>query len=584
VTNFEQDRNSTVAASGGDEYDVSYEYEKATSGRNTIRRTKIILPDGQDYRYVYTGGNDQHDRDLSRVGQIREGTSTVLVNYDYLGQNRVIGTTLEEPDIFQKRYSGSTYPDLDRWNRVTDDRWTKDLTTDVDFHDLDITYDYSSNITQVVDHVQVGFDRIWGIDDIDRVTRQDEGTESSGSITDRTRDQQWTLTHTRNWDVEQLDLNGDTDFVDTDEHDDDRTHNKVNEITARDTDDDGTDDFTLTWDVAGNLSDDDEDYEYVYDAWNRLRKIQDTSDQSLIAEYRYNGLAYRIAEHADTDDDGDVDASDEWHYFANDTSWRMVAMLVDSDTDPTKQYVHHDAGADGLGGSSYVDLVVLRDRDTTANGTLNERLYYGQNWRADVSTLFTGAGRPKEHVRYFAYGIPFGMPGGDTDSSGGTDQTDIDAIQDLIDTSSYDINGDLDYDGDVDAADKSTAESAFVGIEMGFRVLSDESVANVRAAAGSELHSPVLVGDGSVYRHVVLGQWVGRQGARGALRLSEAVAPRPIEATTGGGGITSSASGGEPGVEGGVGAASPSAGTACEQLCCKVQKFLGGVLWGVGPS
>lgn len=416
VTTFEQDRNSAVAPSAGDEYEVSYAYEKALAGRNTIRRTQMTMPDGQAYYYVYTGGNDRHDRDLSRVGQIKEDT-TVLVNYEYLGQDLVIGTTLEEPDIFQKRYSGTTYPDLDRWNRVTDDRWTKDLTTDVDFHDLDITYDYSSNITQVVDNVQVGFDRIWDIDDIDRVTRQDEGTESSGSITSRTRDQQWTLTHAGNWDVEQLDLNGDSDFVDTDEHDDDRTYNKVNELTARDTDDNGTDDFTLTYDVAGNLTDDDEDYEYVYDAWNRLRKIQDTSDQSLVAEYNYNGLAYRIAEHADTDDDGDVDGADEWHYFANDTSRRIVAMLVDSDTAPTKQYVHHNAGADGFGGSLYVDLIVLRDRDTTGNGALNERLYYGQDLAAGVSTIFTGAGRPKEHVRYFAYGTPFGLPAADTDSS-----------------------------------------------------------------------------------------------------------------------------------------------------------------------
>ena len=154
VTNFEQDRNSTVAASGGDEYDISYEYEKATAGRNTIRRKKITMPDGEDYLYVFTGGGGKHDRDLSRVGQIREGISTVLVSYDYLGQSIVAGTTLEEPDIFQERHSGSTYPDLDRWNRVTDDKWTKDLATDVNFHDLDITYDYSSNTTQVVDNVQ----------------------------------------------------------------------------------------------------------------------------------------------------------------------------------------------------------------------------------------------------------------------------------------------------------------------------------------------------------------------------------------------------------------------------------------------
>ena len=43
------------------------------------------------------------------------------------------------------------------------------------------------------------------------------------------------------------------DYVDTGEYNDDRTHNDANELTARDTDDNGTDDFTLTYDKVGNL-------------------------------------------------------------------------------------------------------------------------------------------------------------------------------------------------------------------------------------------------------------------------------------------------------------------------------------------
>ena len=37
--------------------------------------------------------------------------------------------------------------------------------------------------------------------------------------------------------------------------------------------------------------------EYEYDAFGRLRKILDESDQSLVAEYKYNGLGFRISEH-----------------------------------------------------------------------------------------------------------------------------------------------------------------------------------------------------------------------------------------------------------------------------------------------
>jgi len=40
---------------------------------------------------------------------------------------------------------------------------------------------------------------------------------SSGSITSRTRDQQWTLNQTGNWDLDKVDLDGDGSFTGTDE-------------------------------------------------------------------------------------------------------------------------------------------------------------------------------------------------------------------------------------------------------------------------------------------------------------------------------------------------------------------------------
>lgn len=46
----------------------------------------------------------------------------------------------------------------------------------------------------------------------------------------------------------QLDVDSEPNWNETNERDDDRTHNIVNELTARDTDDNGSDDFTLTYD------------------------------------------------------------------------------------------------------------------------------------------------------------------------------------------------------------------------------------------------------------------------------------------------------------------------------------------------
>ncbi|MCW5757239.1 MAG: hypothetical protein KIT54_08400 [Phycisphaeraceae bacterium] len=52
---------------------------------------------------------------------------------------------------------------------------------------------------------------------------------------------------------------------------------------------------------------------------------------------------------------------------------------------------------------------------------LEERRYYAQNWRKDVVTMLTHDGALVEQVRYSSYGVPFGLPAGDTDSDGDFD-------------------------------------------------------------------------------------------------------------------------------------------------------------------
>jgi len=236
------------------------------------------------------------------------------------------------------------------------------------------------------------------------------------------------VTQTGNWDLFQLDLNGDNDFIDTDELDDDRTHNNVNELTARDTDDNGTDNYTLTYDANGNLTDDGNQYLYVYDAFGRLRQVKSKSfGNPLVAEYRYNGLNYRITSHQDTDTDGDVDANDTILHFVYDERWRIVAVFEDDDSAPHEEFVHHNAGADGFGDSSYIDDVAFRDRDADGDfsHTLEERIYYCQNWRHDVVALISDTGELIEQVRYSPYGVPFGYPTGDTNSDGDWDADDV---------------------------------------------------------------------------------------------------------------------------------------------------------------
>ncbi|MCP3996433.1 MAG: RHS repeat protein [bacterium] len=458
ISKIEQDNNSAVASSGGDEYEISYTYEKKQAiGRNTIRRVNFVAPSGNTFDHEYRSVGDRFDDDCSRVTHIDDG-ATLLALYSYNGVGQVVGIDYSGIDIAMTRAGGGGYDRLDRFNRVQDDIWTADGGTATDFYDLHINYDRNGNIVDTEDDVHVGFDVKYTIDGLDRLTGAQEGTLSGGSISSETREQTWNLDQVGNWEDVTLDLNGDGDYADTDEYDDDREHNDVNEITTRDTNDDETVDYTLSFDEAGNLTDDAEEYEYVYDAFYRLREVSDQS-HDLVAEHRYNGLGHRIAEHADTDDDGDVDANDEWHHFCYDERWRVTAMFVDSDTAPAEEFMHHGAGDSGFGGATYIDEVAVRDRDTDHNGSLEERGFYCQNGRHDVVAMVDSVGHQLEMVRYLAYGIPFGLPRGDADSDGDCDSgdaADTSQIQSWI-TSGYDVRGDLDLDGDVEGDDKSSA-------------------------------------------------------------------------------------------------------------------------------
>ena len=64
--------------------------------------------------------------------------------------------------------------------------------------------------------------------------------------------------------------------------------------------------------------------------------------------------------------------------------------------------------------------VILRDKDdnagwaSAADGTLEERYYYCQNWRGDVVSIFDDSANQIEQVRYLSFGVPIGLPAGDT--------------------------------------------------------------------------------------------------------------------------------------------------------------------------
>ena len=123
---------------------------------------------------------------------------------------------------------------------------------------------------------------------------------SDKSIASTTYEETCGLDQVVNFATRTLDLDGDGVLTGAGELDEDNTFNGVNEWLARDTDDDGADDSTLTYNDAGHLTErgpTNDKTGYVYDVWGRLVKItyDDGAGADLVARYRYNGLGHLVA-------------------------------------------------------------------------------------------------------------------------------------------------------------------------------------------------------------------------------------------------------------------------------------------------
>jgi RHS repeat-associated protein len=497
-----QDWDSGIGDSPANDWSVHHTFAKSdpASGRQTIRATAqdlyrvSTLKQSVSYSYLSSGG--RHDDKLSRVSKLTV-SSVDVASYEYLGAGRVANVRLDAVNTFSGVYDPAdgtgVYSNMDRFGRVTASKWTKDLSTDRTFYHVTNTFDRNSNITLHDDQVFPNWDSAYTVDGINRLTSSDSGTWSGSAITSGTRKEDWTsggLDQLGNWLRYKLDLNHDGDWADTDEMDDSRTFNVANELTARDTDSNSSNNYSPAYDAVGNMTDDGKQYTLVYDAFGRLRFIKDRTSGNVIEEFVYNGLNHRIAWHYDADTDSDVDGNDPWYYFVYDHSWRMVATVRNGDSEAKELFVNHQAGPNGIQSSLPLDATVLRDRhnggawSAQATGSSYNRAYYCQNYfggRGDVVAVLSNDGKLSQQVRYSAYGVPTGLPAGDTDANGSIVSTpDITQMNGWI-SGSYDVRGDLDLDGDVDSADM-TVLTGNLGLGLGWNKLAvgvDQSLSGV---------------------------------------------------------------------------------------------------------
>jgi len=378
---------------------VQYSYADGSSGY--IRVTSLTYPNGREIGYDYSGTTNGK---LNRLTKFIDDdvSSTTLAEYKYLGLGRVIDTQYQEPAVELSHHglitvngeSVASYDGLDRFDRVIDHHWHAGST---DLSRIKYGYDRASNRVWREDTVAGAagkhFDELYAYDGLHRLQNAQRGSLNANkdAVTSLQHEHDWCLDPLGNWKGFKADADGDAtwDLEQT------RTANKVNEVTDV-SENTGASWATPAYDAAGNMTtvpkpaDPTGSFTATYDAWNRLVKLVDGAN--TVAEYEYDPRNYRLI--AKNYASGTLDETRHYYYSS---AWQVLEERVDSSSDADRLY---------LWGIRYIDDCVFRERDTNADGVLDERLYTLQDANWNVTALTDDSGTVQERFAYTAYGTP----------------------------------------------------------------------------------------------------------------------------------------------------------------------------------
>ncbi len=329
---------------------------------------------------------------------MKQGAVT-LDSFKYLG----LSTVVEEDEPAMKLTyilqeveltgdAGDKYIGLDRFGRVSDQKWLENSTGST-LDDYQYAYDRDSNVVAKTNGVLGSFSETYTYSGLSQLTAVARGTNSQafgvtsiGDITSITTNGT-TLNHTVNSANQITTITNGTTL--------NHTVNSANQITTI------TGGTSLTYDANGNLLTDDQGEVLRYDGWNRLVSVASTTG-TMIATYSYDGAGDLISQ-----TEGGT-ATDLYYSGSQDIETRTGVTSTSSGTMATNTIYSPE----------YQNDVLARD----SGGT---RVYFTHDANYDVTAVISTAGAVDQRMAYDAYGKVSILTNGGSLTTDGYDLTHL---------------------------------------------------------------------------------------------------------------------------------------------------------------
>ena len=508
-----QDNHGDIG--GPNDYTSEYTYTNAVAsagGGNYSRLTSIRYPaqsSGDTVSVEYGAFGSISDRISRADGMDVTGWavgSDELVDYDYLGQSipvRVsypatsttssVGVSLD----YIKNHDGTDgsltdrYFGFDQYGRIVWQGWVNEgFSPRSGFAGLpDRTpliarrYEYDADSNRVRDYdgrpggvgpIPADRDWIYQYDDLERLETAYRGQQTPGTGTPGSVNEDFTVSAgSVDWG---LDILGNWDTVSDDSHGvwpvvwsnnaierENRTHNMANELLSRSNPGPGGSVSIITqpsYDAAGNIADNwpvpstPIALTYTHDMWNRLVRVEKSSDGTDVLENEYNGLNWRTKRGIDLSQSS-YDGIDEERTYYYSPSWQLLEEHVDSDllaeANPADRI---DRKAQQFWGLRYIDDAVARRIDRDNDGTWStspvDNFLYLTDVMFSVRGVADNAGNMHTRLDYTPYGVAKHRYAADITGDGLVNFFDIQAFQAAYNSGSPLQPGDAGYNPNAD--------------------------------------------------------------------------------------------------------------------------------------